>query len=99
MSSPDNETQVAFTVGVDPKTGAVTFPLCPVPVPTGLVDISKHNVEITCELAFSDGYDLTHGEAEIIRKALAAAVAGALPHWVRACWVHKGIRVGEAAKP
>lgn len=56
-------------------------------------------VEITCELAFSDGHELTHQEADVIRKALVKSVKAALPHKVRASWVQQGLRfLGIPAK-
>ena len=52
----------------------------------------KPVVEITCELAFSDGHPLTHAEAEVIVKVLRTTVAEVFPHKVRACWVSRGLR-------
>lgn len=49
-------------------------------------------VEITCELAFSDGHALTHAEAEVIVKVLRSTIAEVFPHTVRACWVSRGLR-------
>jgi hypothetical protein len=51
--------------------------------------MSAPQVEITCELAFSDDHQFTHEEAQKLEKALREAAAKALPHKVRACWVSK----------
>lgn len=51
--------------------------------------MAKPQVEITCELAFSDDHKLTPREAKAFEKALRAAVTQILPHKMRACWVSR----------